>query len=368
MGCIADRTTRTICLGTALTLAATLVAQPAAPVAVERPAVGRAAQIIELTGSFHARRAAALSPRISGLVASVAVDAGDRVRIDDVLVTLDGRLAELAVSEAQAAVGEREASFREAQRLLAEAQRLSGEGHLPETQVHARESAVSIAEAALARARSELAAAQERLLRHTIVAPFSGTVARKLTEAGEWVDTGAAVLELVDAQQLWLDVQAPQEHWSILVPDAHVMVRADALPQREMIASVHARVPVSDASARTLLIRLVVEDLPADITPGMSARVRFELPGAGELLQVSRDAIIRYPDGTTTVWVIDDSDDLPRAREVPVQLGRYAGDRVEVLGGVTRGQLVVIRGNEILIDQQPVRIIESPSDPAKGAD
>jgi RND family efflux transporter MFP subunit len=336
-------------------------AQPAAPVEVVMPEVGQAVRTLELTGSFNARRSAQLSPRVPGLVAEVTVDAGDRVRAGDVLVRLDQRLAELEVRRAEAALQQRQAALAEVERLLAESRRLGRDSYLPETQVEARQAEVALARAALSSADSELATAREQLLRHTVVAPFDGTIVRKMTEAGEWVQTGSAVAELVNIDELWLDVRAPQQYWPELAPDTEVAATADAVPERILETRVHARVPVSDPSARTFLVRLIATNLGADVTPGMSGRARFQLTGAGDVLRVPRDALMRYPDGTTTVWVIDRQQDLPRAREVEVTAGRYVGDQVEIAAGLEPTQPVIIRGNEVLTQDQNVRVV-SPGD------
>ncbi|MFW6094466.1 MAG: efflux RND transporter periplasmic adaptor subunit [Pseudomonadota bacterium] len=325
--------------------------------AVAEVEAGPAQRTLELTGSFTARRAARLSPRVSGLVAQVAVDAGDSVSRDDVLVRLDAGLAELAVAEARAVVEERRAALAEARRLLFESQRLGEREVVPETEIEAHRSQVDIAAAALARAEQTLATAQEERVRHVVAAPFGGVVAERLVEVGEWVETGTAVVELVDTDALWLDVRAPQRYWSEIGHDAEVDVSVDAVPGRTFEARVHRRVPVNDADARTFLLRLVVDNEGGLINPGMSARVRFGVVGNGDVLRVPRDALIRYPDGTTTVWVVDRDDEVPRAREVAVEVGGYAEDQAEIVDGLRAGAAVIVRGNEVLRSGERVRVV-----------
>lgn len=321
------------------------------------PETGRAVRTLELSGSVTARRAAMLSPRVPGLVANVAVDAGDRVEAGDVLLRLDDELAALAVTEAEAALEEARAARDEARRLVEEGRRLVGDNYLSQTEVGAREAQLAVAEAAVSRSDSELATARERRDRHSVVAPFAGVISRKLTEAGEWVQTGAAVAELVGLDELWLDVRAPQQHWPELTPNVAVSATLDALPGTTLDAAVHARVPVSDPEARTFLVRLVLNGDASGITPGMSGRARFELPGSAEVVQVPRDALIRYPDGTATVWIVAEDGGETRAREVPVTVGRVAGDTVEIVSEFDPLRPVVVRGNEVLTEDQLVRVV-----------
>lgn len=335
------------------------IAQTPATVEVVMPESGEGVRTLELSGSVTPRRAATLSPRIPGLVAEVAVDAGDRVSAGDVLMRLDDKLAELAVLEARASVEESRAALKEAQRLYDEGRRLVADNYVSETEVAAREAALAVAQAAVSRSESQLATAEERFARHNLVAPFDGVISNKLTEAGEWMETGAAVVELVGTDELWLDVRAPQQYWHDLSPDADVTVTLDALPDRTLDAVVHARVPVSDPDARTFLVRLLFQDgqdLASRVTPGMSGRATFRLSADREVLRLPRDALIRYPDGTTTVWVVEQQGQEKRAREVEVAVGQTSGDNVEITSDLDPLLPVVVRGNEILQQDQLVRV------------
>lgn len=339
---------------------APVLAGAATPVAVVTPTVGPASQTLSLSGNLTPRQAAAISPQVAGLVATMRVDAGDVVAAGDPLVELDARTARLEQARARAVVEEMRTALAEAERLRDEGRRLLERRVLPESEVQAREAAVRLAEAAVARARSELDLATERVAQHVIRAPFAGVVSQRLAESGEWVGTGNPVVELVGVNDLWLDVRVPQQFWNRLGPDLALAARADALPGRQLDAEVHARVPVSDPTARTFLLRLLVHDESGRLTPGMSARVDLLLPGAGTVTSVPRDAIIRYPDGTTTVWIVTAADGGWVAHERPVQLLQLAGERAELAGELPAGARVVVRGNEGLADGERVAVTEAP--------
>lgn len=330
------------------------------PVGVVLPETGLASQTLSLSGSLTARRSAQLSPQVAGLVAELAVDTGDRVAAGDVLVRLDQRMAELEEARVVAVVNEARTALQEAERLRDEARRLVESRFVPDSEVQAREAGVLQAEAQLARTQSELAIARERLGQHIIRAPFAGVVSRRLTETGEWVATGAAVLELVAVDDLWLDVRVPQQYWKDISAATELAAFADPEPEMQLDARVHARVPVNDPSARTFLLRLLVHDESGRITPGMSARVSLKLPGAAPVTLVPRDALVRYPDGTTTVWTVDQAEGRPVARQLEVTLLRFVGDRAELAGEIDRAQPIVVRGNEALREGQIVRIIAPP--------
>jgi membrane fusion protein, multidrug efflux system len=342
----------------ALVLAPLSQAPAETPVAVVAVEAGQASRTLTLSGSLTARQSAQLSPQVAGLVAEFSVDAGDPVAAGDVLVRLDQRMAELEEARAMAFVNEARTALKEAERLRDEARRLVESRFVPDSEVQAREAGVLQAEAQLARASSELAIARERLGQHFIRAPFDGVISRRLAEAGEWIATGTAVLELVAVDDLWLDVRVPQQYWGNIGTETKLVAFADPVPDSPLDARIHARVPVNDPSARTFLLRLLVHDESGRITPGMSARVHIDLPGTDAVTLVPRDALIRYPDGTTTVWVVDETAGRPVARQIEVGLLRLVGDRAELAGALDVPGPVVVRGNEALSDGESVQIVE----------
>jgi RND family efflux transporter MFP subunit len=330
-------------------------AQDAVPVSVEEPRPAQVAEELRLTGTLTAERSARLSPRVDGLVARVRVDAGDAVKAGATLVELDSTVARLALARAQANTAETRARADEAERLATEARRLVAEGHLPQTEVARRESEAKLAAAALVAAGAGEKEQAELLRRHVVPAPFAGVVSRRLTEAGEWVARGTPVMELVATDRVRLDVQAPQERFAAIRADATVRVFSDALGGDSLAGRIVARVPVSDPSARTFLVRVLVDGAAGRLLPGTSATAVIGLPGSQRALVISRDALVRYPDGSNTVFIVKDAAGGSTAVERRVKLGR-GGSRVEVLEGLEPGERVIVRGNERLRDGQPVRV------------
>ncbi|MDH5824671.1 efflux RND transporter periplasmic adaptor subunit [Luteimonas sp. RD2P54] len=316
-----------------------------------------------LTGTLTAERHAQLSPRVDGLVARVHVDAGDRVETGQALVELDPAVGRQALARARAQVTQAEAAAREAERLFAEARRLSEGQYIAASQVDARESELGLARAALQSARAGAREQAELVERHVLPAPFDGVVAEKLTEAGEWVQRGTPVLSLVATDRVRLDLRVPQERFAQLDDDAEVRVYADTLGDEPLPARIGARVPVTDPAARTFLLRLLVEQPGGRLLPGASARAEIDLPADAPALAVSRDALLRQPDGGHSLFVVEagaGGDDAgaagPVVRQRSVRVLRERGDLVAVSGDLQPGERVVVRGNEALEDGQPVAV------------
>ena len=334
-------------------------ADPVAPVEVATARLTSLVLEIPLTGTVTARDHASLSSRVSGLVSAVHVTAGDRVDKGALLLSLDPTLEKLGLLEAKAASAEARAILDEARRRRDEARRLGPKKGIPETEIHAAEAELRIAEAKLERLYTAERYKQELIARHDVYAPFPGVVARRLAEEGEWVDTGTPVLELVGTRNMRLDLRVPQEHYPYINTDTRVSVRLDAMPTKSIDGRISAKVPLSDSSSRTFLLRIQLLDPDQGVTPGMSAQARLRIPGTERVLTVPRDAILRDAYGASRVWALEDVDGAPVATQRTVRTGRSFDGNMELRDGLEVGARVVIRGNETLREGQPVRVVKA---------
>ncbi|MGB3223421.1 MAG: efflux RND transporter periplasmic adaptor subunit [Desulforhopalus sp.] len=325
---------------------------------VEPAALG---ERFSLTGSMTAERHAQLSPRVDGLVSEVLVDAGDRVEKGQVLIKLDPAVGQYALARSKAELAEAEAAEREARRQLLLAQNLGKNLFVAEARVETRESEVQLAQAATASARASLNEQTELVERHVLTAPFGGVIAEKLTEAGEWVQLGTPVLSLATPDRVRLDLRLPQERYGHIGDGSQIFVFVDAFGDRPFQARIGALVPVADPGARTFLLRLLIDDPEGRLLPGTSARAEISLPPSEGILMISRDALLRRPDGGQSVFVVDNSGDSLLVRRRSVTVLYEKDELIAVSSGLEAGQRVVTRGNEALKDGQAVFIRESSS-------
>jgi RND family efflux transporter MFP subunit len=165
-------------------------------------------------------------------------------------------------------------------------------------------------------------------------------------------------MELVGTENMRLDLRVPQEHYSYIDTGVRVSVRLDAMPSKSINGRISAKVPLSDSSSRTFLLRVQLTDGHQGVTSGMSAQARLRIPGSERVLTVPRDAILRDAYGASRVWVLKDVDGAPVATQRSVQAGRSFDGNMELRDGIEPGARVVVRGNETLREGQPVRIVK----------
>jgi RND family efflux transporter MFP subunit len=309
-----------------------------------------------LSGTTMARRRAALSPKVDGLVTERFVDEGSLVERGDPILALDERLEAHAVAAAAARVQEAEASHDDAIRIRDELLRLKEGRHASETDIRSAIARVDMTAAALAAERAALAQAEEVRRRHRLTAPFAGMIVSRNLEVGEWAKRDEAAVELVALDVLRIRATLPQAEYARVSPGAAAAVRFDALPERIFEGEVFARVASGDPRSRTFPVLIDLPNPDRLLAPGMSARVRVALAGGeAEVLTVPRDAIVAKADGTREVWRVQEEDGILKAYPVQVETGRAGGDRLEILSGdLAAGDRLVMLGNERLQPGQSV--------------
>lgn len=333
------------------------LSQTAPKVGVSPAMQGTIVESLRLTGTLTSPRVSRIAPEVAGRVAELRVDAGDRVEAGDTLLVLDRELTRLERDQAEAAQREALAALADARRRLEEARNLAKRQSVAETRVKDLRAEVRQDEAILDRRRAELGYRQALLERHRLTAPFTGAVTERMTDLGEWVDSEEPVLEVVAVDRLRLDIQVPQTYFGRVNPGTEVIVRLDARPDSPLATTITERVPVADPSARTFLARARLDNAAGQMAPGMSARATLRLATGREGITVPRDAVIRYPDGRVTVWVVPPDTDPPTVSERPVETGLTQSERIEIRSGLDPGATVVTRGNETLQDGQTVRVV-----------
>lgn len=352
------RCIRIACLSiAALMVVSQAKAQQNAPtVLVSRAEQAALIEEVPLTGTVVSSRIAELSTEVSGIVAEIAVELGDRVRAGDEILRLNSELETLSLEAARATTEQAMHELEDARRRLAEARKLGEIQSASAVEMIAAE--VSIDTSKLKRSKAEQQRQVARLQRHRLNAPFGGLISRKLVEQGEWIQPGQTVVELVALDGLRIDFQVPQSVYTKLEDSTRLKIRFDALPGQQFDGRIERIIPVTDPVSRTFRVRTALNNTEARIAPGMSASALLRLDSGARGIVVPRDAIIRYPDGRVTLWVAETEGEQVRVRELRVQTGLNFGGRVTITTGLEAGALVVVRGNESLYERQVVILRE----------
>lgn len=372
-----------ICVSAALTV---LGVRRARGVTVEvipvqtRPLV----QTVIATGRVMSPARVDIGSVITGRVARVLVEEGDRVKAGQVLIELENH--ELAAALRQAEANEQQARVRVAtvtevglatatetltqaratldwseqelrrhQDLLAEgvlsrarfeeverSYRVAKSQHeAAQTQVKAqrqsgaqtREAAAKLAEAIAAR---ELAAA--KLAQTQLRASAASTVLTKQAEPGDIVQPGKTLLTLATAGETRITAQIDEKNLPYLTLGESALASADAFPDGKFSAELYYLAPSVDAERGTVEARFRVLDPPAHLRADMTLTVEVRAAHKEHAVIVPLDAVRGASSGSPTLLTVLNG----KVVSQPVVVGMQAGGNVEILRGLQAGQYVVI--------------------------
>ena len=342
----------------AVLLSSTIIhSQPVTKVLVVPVVSAPLQEKLPLSGTLISPKSSELTTRVNGYVEKLYVDVGDKVNQGDLLLVLDSKIAKLESQRITAAHEEAKVLYRDAERLVKEARELVKGKHISQTEYESRQARADAARSNVLQLGAQRAIQAEQLNRHTLKAPFSGVIAAKLTEVGQWVKDDSPVLRLAQMDPLYLEARVPERFYGRFQPGTKVMLDTQGL-EASRNALVDRVVPVSDLNTRTFLVRAVVENTEWMLLPGMSVKAEFELSNKQDIavLQVPVDVVVRKSDGSTLVWAVRNGEQGLVAQPVNVTLGRSVDSLIEIRSSQLKpGDQVVILGNESLRPGQAVQ-------------
>lgn len=308
---------------------------------------------LKLTGSIEAKQDAELASLQAGVIQQLFVEAGDQVQKGQKLMSLDATLAELRLAETRANLDASVVAKTEAQRLYNEVLALSKKQVVAQTLIDERKAAVATAKAELSRQQNNLNYQQEVVNRHTLYAPFAGTIAKRNVDLGEWVSQQSSVYTLVQHSALRLVIAIPQEYYQQLQqqPELPVTIAPDYIQARSFNAKISRLIPVSNNQSRTLIAHI---DLPAteNLLPGMSANAELAFSQQqNQVLWLPKSAIKQHPDGGQSIFAIVDN----KAKRYIVNVVESKGEQIAVSGAPV-SYAYVTSGVELLRDGTSLQV------------
>jgi RND family efflux transporter MFP subunit len=311
---------------------------------------------IDLTGNIQALNDAMLTSLESGVVKTILVDTGDRIVAGQALIELDDTLAKITLAQAEAAYDSANVNYQENLRLYNEIINLAKNKVVAKTLLAERKSSVAYNKAMLAQAKATLALQQETVNRHKLMAPFSGVIAQRNIDIGEWVNPQDTVLQLVSSDKLRIFIDIPQQYYNAFnnLSSIQTQVTPDTKNQQTITLPLSNFTAVSSPISRTFQARI---DLPADTTliSGMSAKVRVILPKSNSSqVTLPKSALKRHPDGSYSVYSVNNN----QVKRISVNLLSSSFNQV-VVQGVGDNNAIITSGNDLLIDGASVTIADS---------
>ncbi len=203
------------------------------------------------------------------------------------------------------------------------------------------------AEARVARAVADVSVAQADLAKTRIYAPFSGLVTKQDYRVGETVTAYDAKIAIIDSGGFDIEANIPEADIAHLAISQEANVTLDAygsnvnFPARVISIEPAERVIDGVATYKTIL-HFVSPD--ARVKSGMTANITIITNVSKGTLSLPSRMVTTDNTGKTYVWV--EADNAP-AVKTEVRVGLRGSDgSVEILGGLSEGQAVIVAPDE----------------------
>ncbi len=204
-------------------------------------------------------------------------------------------------------------------------------------------------------AEAGLLLANARLERLSVQAPAKGVVTERGVEVGDVVQPGAALLTLVLDGPKELVIEPDEKNLALLEIGQRALASAEAFPDQTFDATLDYIAPAVDPTRGTIEVRFAVPNPPAALRPDMTVSVDIVVGQSDDALTLPVSAVMDLAQADPWVFVVT-GETLERRN---VLIGRRGGERVEITGGITADDPVVLQPGAALEPGTRVRVAES---------
>jgi RND family efflux transporter MFP subunit len=316
------------------------------------------------TGTVATHVKVTISANITGLLSEVLFDQGDEVKAGQVVARLDDRDLIRQVKVEEANVAARKATIERliadenfakstldlASKNYARAETLIGRKAISQEGYDVAVDALTTARAGMDRVQAahvegqkQLIAAEETLeyqkarLAYTVItAPFDGLIVRRDRDPGDVVVPGTSVLYLVSLKEVWVSAWVDETRQATVKPGQPVRVVFRSEPSVGYRGTVVRIGRETDPETREFLVDVQPEKLPEQWSVGQRAEVYIETTRTSNATFVPSQFLVKRG-GETGVFVAVQG----HAEWRPITPGLQGGETVEVIDGLTPGEIVV---------------------------
>jgi membrane fusion protein, multidrug efflux system len=291
---------------------------------------------IDITGSLAAWEEAVVSFEVEGRIAEVTADLGDEVARGAVLVRITPVEFAWRKAQSDAELAAAEADFKR----LSE---MGGKNLISQQQLDEGRRRLDVAKAA-----ADLA--EKKFSDTSLKAPFSGRIAKRLVNAGEYARAGGAALQIVNANPLKFKGDVPERYSrDVKVGDeVQAFIEASTTPLSGKIVRI---APSVAPESRSFAIEARLDNPSGAVKAGTFARLSITTKSFDDAITVPEGAIVNFA-GNPRVYVIGDG----VAKEQPIEVAGKSLERVLVSKGLSAGQKVATSSLELLSDGRTITV------------
>jgi RND family efflux transporter MFP subunit len=302
---------------------------------------------IELQGSVKTKQNVLIYPEMAGLLEKVHVTEGQKVTKGQLLATIDdgGMQQQLAQAEATAELAKTTYDRQKRlwdQKIGSEIQFLQAKTNYLAT-------------------KNTVEQLNKQLGKFQITAPFDGVIDDVIKDEGTIVapGPGSEVFRIVNLDNMYLEADVPESYVSSVKKGRAVVVEFPILGTK-VDTKVRQTGNFINPANRTFKAEIGVPNRDGSIKPNLTAKLKINDYTNREAILIPQSIISENAAGDQYVYLITNLEgNIGVAKQVVVKTGKTQGDIIEVLEGVSPGDLLIKEGARSVKDGQKVEIKKS---------
>lgn len=282
-------------------------------------------------------------PEISGRIATLPVDIGDRVKKDQVLFTLDDSDLQIERSTRLTEIEGAKLQVDRAQRNFERSKQLFSDKLISQELYENTRTEFELAKNSLTRAENSLAQVEDKLSKTKILAPFDCTILTRPVSVGQavsganGVNSGTEVMAIANLTDMIVNAHINQADVSRLNVGQGVDIEIEAVPGLKLTGNVDRIAPQATIrnGIKGFATRIILKNADTQVRPGMTANLTIPLVSADNVLAVPLAAVFTEQ-GERFVYVEKEEKFIRQ----PIQIGVADYDFAEVQKGLSGGETV----------------------------
>ena len=304
---------------------------------------GPFARFFEAKASVEAVRDVYISPETSGQIKTVEVDRGDRVRKGQLLMSLNTDIVRSSIEEV-------ETSLELATRIFEKQQQLWDQEIGSEIQYLEAKNAKESLEARLSTLESQLEMAYIR-------APFQGIVDDVMVKTGELASPGMRLLRLVDLEDMRVTAEISEAFLSSVKVGDPVRLSFPSYSDLQMEVNIDRIGMVINPDTRTFTVEVLIRNRAELLKPNMLASMLIQDYFEESALTVP-SIILKDDFRGTFLFRLRQEDQKHLAEKVYVSTGVTVQDATSITGGLSGGDLIIVKGYKQVSDGEAVSVMQ----------
>lgn len=325
-------------------------------VSVVSPAPNKGGGGLLLPAEIKPWTEAPIYARASGYLKRWLADIGTKVEAGQLLAEIETPELDQELERARHEVAQSEAALALSKITADRYADLVKTASVSEQENAEKQADLKLKTASVAAGRANVARLEKLQSFGRVTAPFAGTITVRKTDVGELVSAsgGKELFRLAQTDKLRVQVRVPQAEAGRIAPGLAAELVIPEQPGRVYTGQVARTSGQISADSRTLLTEVEVENASGQILAGSFAQLRFVGGMQQGRLALPASTLLFRAEGPQVGVVQSDG----KVELRTVKLGRDFGPAVEILGGVSATNQVIVNPSDSLASGMTVQVAE----------